>query len=73
MEDKNVEIIKINGIEYAIVEEIDEYVYAINPENHEDIKILSTKEDKKNLKVLEGLEESVALDRFYEQYSYLNK
>lgn len=75
MENKELEAVTFNDIDYAILDEIDNFIYTVNVNNANDIKIFKTKIEDGN-EVLEKLseeEQSVALVKFYEKHKDLIK
>ena len=67
--------VTFNYIDYAILDEIDNFIYTVNVNNANDIKIFKTKIEDGN-EVLEELseeEQSVALVKFYEKNKDLIK
>ena len=75
MENKKLEAVTFNDIDYAILDEIDNFIYTVNVNNANDIKIFKTKIEDGN-EVLEELseeEQSVALVKFYEKHKDLIK
>lgn len=75
MENKELEAVTFNNIDYAILDEIDNFIYTVNVNNANDIKIFKTKIEDGN-EVLEELseeEQSVALVKFYEKNKDLIK
>ena len=68
MENKELEAVTFNDIDYAILDEIDNFIYTVNVNNANDIKIFKTKieEDNEILEELSEEEQSVALVKFYE-------
>ena len=75
MENKELEAVTFNDIDYAILDEIDNFIYTVNVNNENDIKIFKTKIEDGN-EVLEELseeEQSVALVKFYEKNKDLIK
>ena len=73
MENKELEAITFNDIDYAILDEIDNFIYTVNVNNANDIKIFKTKieEDNEILEELSEEEQSVALVKFYEKHKDL--
>lgn len=73
MENKELEAVTFNDIDYAILDEIDNFIYTVNVNNANDIKIFKTKieEDNEILEELSEEEQSVALVKFYEKYKDL--
>lgn len=69
MENKELEAVTFNDIDYAILDEIDNFIYTVNVNNANDIKIFKTKieEDNEILEELSEEEQSVALVKFYEK------
>lgn len=73
MENKELEAVTFNDIDYAILDEIDNFIYTVNVNNANDIKIFKTKIEENN-EILEELseeEQSVALVKFYEKHKDL--
>ena len=73
MENKKLEAVTFNNIDYAILDEIDNFIYTVNVNNANDIKIFKTKieEDNEILEELSEEEQSVALVKFYEKHKDL--
>lgn len=73
MENKELEAVTFNNIDYAILDEIDNFIYTVNVNNANDIKIFKTKieEDNEILEELSKEEQSVALVKFYEKHKDL--
>lgn len=73
MENKELEAVTFNDIDYAILDEIDNFIYTVNVNNANDIKIFKTKieEDNEMLEELSEEEQSVALVKFYEKHKDL--
>ena len=73
MENKELEAVTFNDIDYAILDEIDNFIYTVNVNNANDIKIFKTKieEDNEKLEELSEEEQSVALVKFYEKHKDL--
>lgn len=73
MENKKLEAVTFNDIDYAILDEIDNFIYTVNVNNANDIKIFKTKieEDNEILEELSEEEQSVALVKFYEKHKDL--
>lgn len=73
MENKELEAVTFNDIDYAILDEIDNFIYTVNVNNANDIKIFKTKieEDSEVLEELSEEEQSVALVKFYEKHKDL--
>lgn len=73
MENKELEAVTFNDIDYAILDEIDNFIYTVNVNNANDIKIFKTKieEDNEILEELLEEEQSVALVKFYEKHKDL--
>ena len=73
MENKELEVVTFNDIDYAILDEIDNFIYTVNVNNANDIKIFKTKieEDNEILEELSEEEQSVALVKFYEKHKDL--
>ena len=77
MENKELEAVTFNNIDYAILDEIDNFIYTVNVNNANDIKIFKTKIEEDN-EILEELseelseeEQSIALVKFYEKHKDL--
>lgn len=73
MENKELKAVTFNDIDYAILDEIDNFIYTVNVNNANDIKIFKTKieEDSEVLEELSEEEQSVALVKFYEKHKDL--
>ena len=73
MENKELEAVIFDDIDYAILDEIDNFIYTVNVNNANDIKIFKTKieEDNEILEELSEEEQSVALVKFYEKHKDL--
>ena len=73
MENKELEAVTFNDIDYAILDEIDNFIYTVNVNNSNDIKIFKTKieEDNEILEELSEEEQSIALVKFYEKHKDL--
>ena len=73
MDNKELEAVTFNNIDYAILDEIDNFIYTVNVNNANDIKIFKTKieEDNEILEELSEEEQSVALVKFYEKHKDL--
>lgn len=73
MENKELEAVTFNNIDYAILDEIDNFIYTVNVNNANDIKIFKTKieEDNEILEELSEEDQSVALVKFYEKHKDL--
>lgn len=73
MENKELEAVTFNNIDYAILDEIDNFIYTVNVNTANDIKIFKTKieEDNEILEELSEEEQSVALVKFYEKHKDL--
>ena len=73
MENKELKAVTFNDIDYAILDEIDNFIYTVNVNNANDIKIFKTKieEDNEILEELSEEEQSVALVKFYEKHKDL--
>ena len=52
MEDKKMEIITVKDIDYAILDEIDDYIYTVNVNDGNDVKIFKIEEDNEILEEL---------------------
>ena len=48
MENKELEAVTFNNIDYAILDEIDNFIYTVNVNNANDIKIFKTKIEEDN-------------------------
>lgn len=75
MENKELEAVTFSNIDYAILDEIEDFMYTVNVSETNDIKIFRTKIEDGN-EVLEELteeEQSVALVKFYEKHKDLIK
>ena len=71
MENKKMEIITIKDIDYAILDEIDDYIYTVNVNDGNDVKIFKIDEDNESIEELNEEEQSVALVKFYEEHKDL--
>ena len=73
MENKELEAVTFNNIDYAILDEIDNFIYTVNVNNANDIKIFKTKieEDNEILEELSEEEQSIAVVKFYEKHKDL--
>lgn len=71
MEDKKMEIITVKDIDYAILDEIDDYIYTVNVNAGNDVKIFKIDEDNESIEELNEEEQSVALVKFYEKHKDL--
>ena len=71
MEDKKMEIITIKDIDYAILDEIDDYIYTVNVNDGNDVKMFKIDESSESIKELTEEEQSVALVKFYEKHKDL--
>ena len=73
MENKELEAVTFNDIDYAILDEIDNFIYTVNVNNANDIKIFKTKIEEYNEILEEWSEEeqSIALVKFYEKHKDL--
>lgn len=73
MGNKELEAVTFNNIDYAILDEIEKFIYTVNVNNANDIKIFKTKieEDNEILEELSEEEQSVALVKFYEKHKDL--
>ena len=73
MENKELEAVTFNNIDYAILDEIEKFIYTVNVNNANDIKIFKTKieEDNEILEELSEEEQSIALVKFYEKHKDL--
>ena len=75
MENKELEAVTFNDIDYAILDEIEDFIYTVNVNDANDIKIFKTKieDDNEVLEELTEEEQSVALVKFYEKHKDLIK
>ena len=71
MEDKKMEIITVKDIDYAILDEIDDYIYTVNVNDGNDVKIFKIDEDNESIEELNEEEQSVALVKFYGKHKDL--
>ena len=73
MENKELEAVTFNDIDNEILDKIDNFIYTVNVNNANDIKIFKTKieEDNEILEELSEEEQSVALVKFYEKHKDL--
>ena len=71
MEDKKMEIITVKDIDYAILDEIDDYIYTVNVNDGNDVKIFKIDEDTESIEELNEEEQSAALVKFYEKHKDL--
>lgn len=73
MENKELEAVTFNNIDYAILDEIENFIYTVNVNNANDIKMFKTKieEDNEILEELSEEEQSIALVKFYEKHKDL--
>ena len=73
MENKELEAVTFNNIDCAILDEIDNFIYTVNVNNANDIRIFKTKieEDNEILEELLEEEQSIALVKFYEKHKDL--
>lgn len=71
MEDKKMEIITVKDIDYAILDEIDNFIYTVNVNDGNDVKIFKIDEDNESIEELSEEEQSVALVKFYEKHKDL--
>ena len=71
MEDKKMEIITVKDIDYAILDEIDDYIYTVNVNDGNDIRMFKIDENNESLEELTKEEQSVALVKFYEKHKDL--
>ena len=70
MENKELEAVTFNDIDYAILDEIDNFIYTVNVNNANDIKIFKTKIEEDN-EILEELSEEEQSVAFYEKHKDL--
>ena len=75
MENKELEEVTFSNIDYAILDEIEDFMYTVNVNDTNDIKIFRTKieDDNEVLEELTEEEQSVALVKFYEKHKDLIK
>jgi hypothetical protein len=75
MENKELEAVTFSNIDYAILDEIEDFMYTVNVNDTNDIKIFRTKieDDNEVLEELTEEEQSVALVKFYEKHKDLIK
>ena len=71
MENKELEVVTFNDIDYAIVDEIDDYMYTVNINDGNDIRMFKIDENNESLEELTKEEQSVALVKFYEKHKDL--
>ena len=71
MEDKKMDIITVKDIDYAILDEIDDYIYTVNVNDGHDVKMFKIDESSESIKELTEEEQSVALVKFYEKHKDL--
>ena len=71
MEDKKMEIITVKDIDYAILDEIGDYIYTVNVNDGNDVKMFKIDESSESIKELTEEEQSVALVKFYEKHKDL--
>lgn len=71
MENKELEIVTFNDIDYAILDEIDDYMYTVNINDGNDIRMFKIDENNESLEELTKEEQSVALVKFYEKHKDL--
>ena len=71
MENKELEVVTFNDIDYAILDEIDDYMYTVNINDGNDIKMFKIDENNESLEELTKEEQSVALVKFYEKHKDL--
>ena len=71
MEDKKMEIITVKDIDYAILDEIDDYIYTVNVNDGNDVKMFKIDENSESIEELNKEEQSVALVKFYEKHKDL--
>ena len=65
------EIITVKDIDYAILYEIDDYIYTVNVNDGNDVKMFKIDESSESIKELTEEEQSVALVKFYEKHKDL--
>lgn len=71
MENKELEVVPFNDIDYAILDEIDDYMYTVNINDGNDIRMFKIDENNESLEELTKEEQSVALVKFYEKHKDL--
>ena len=71
MENKELEVVTFNDIDYAILDEIDDYIYTVNVNDGNDVKMFKIDESSESIKELTEEEQSVALVKFYEKHKDL--
>lgn len=71
MKDKKEEKIMYNGSHYLIADEIDDYIYTVNVNDGNDVKMFKIDESSESIKELTEEEQSVALVKFYEKHKDL--
>ena len=71
MENKELEAVTFNDIDYAILDEIDDYMYTVNINDGNDIRMFKIDENNESLEELTKEEQSVALVKFYEKHKDL--
>lgn len=71
MENKELEVVTFNDIDYAILDEIDDYMYTVNINDGNDIRMFKIDENNELLEELTKEEQSVALVKFYEKHKDL--
>lgn len=71
MENKELEVVTFNDIDYAILDEIDDYMYTVNINDGNDVKMFKIDESSESIKELTEEEQSVALVKFYEKHKDL--
>ena len=71
MENKELEVVTFNDIDYAILDEIDDYMYTVNINDGNDIRMFKIDENNESLEELTKEEQSVALVKFYEKHKDL--
>lgn len=67
MEEKEIDVIKINDVEYMILEVIDKYYYLSEINNTNNIRVF--KENGEYIESIDYDEEEKALAMYYEKYN----
>lgn len=67
MEEKEIDVIKINDVEYMILEIIDKYYYLSEVNNTNNIRVF--KENGEYIESIDYDEEEKALAMYYEKYN----
>lgn len=71
MKDKKEKKIMYNESHYLIADEIDDYIYTVNVNDGNDVKMFKIDESSESIKELTEEEQSVALVKFYEKHKDL--